>query len=72
MLPYNFKRKLVIILRRAGPRAVDLGEPSVYQGGGQSLKFSTKTAVFKIVSLLIGGPGPPGPPLAPTLILRLT
>ena len=25
-------------------------------GGGQSLKLSTKTAVFKKVSLLIGGP----------------
>ena len=36
---------------RAGGRAVDLGGPSVYQGG-QSLKLSTETAVFKRVSLL--------------------
>ena len=39
---------------RAGARAVDLGEPSVYQGG-QSLKLSTKTTVFKRVILLING-----------------
>ena len=38
---------------RAGGRAVDLGGPSVYQGS-QSLKLSTKAAVFKRVSLLIG------------------
>ena len=39
---------------RAGGKAVDLGWPSVYQEG-QSLKVSTKAAVFKRVSLLIGG-----------------
>ena len=43
---------------RAGAKAVDLGGPSVYQGG-QSFKLSTKAAVFKRVSLFIGGPGPP-------------
>ena len=41
---------------RACGRAVDLGGPSVYQGD-QCLKLSTKTAVFKRVSLLIGGGG---------------
>ena len=41
-------------MARAGRRAVDLGGPSVYQGG-QSLKLITKAAVFKRVSLLIGG-----------------
>ena len=40
---------------RAGARAIDLGGPSVYRGGGgggggQSLKLSTKAAVFKRVS----------------------
>ena len=45
-------------MTRAGGRAVDLrGGPSVYQGRGQSLKLSTKAAVFKRVSLLIGGGG---------------
>ena len=39
---------------RAIARAVDLGGPSVYQGS-QSLKLSTKVAVIKRVSLLIGG-----------------
>ena len=43
------------IAARTGGRAVDLGGPSVYQGG-QNLKLSTKAAVFKKVSLLIGGP----------------
>ena len=42
-------------LPRAGGRAVDLGGPSVCQGGGQSLKISTKAAAFKKASLLIGG-----------------
>ena len=63
---------------RAGARAVDLRGPSVYQGG-QSLKLSTKATVFKRVSLLIGGPsmsiggpGPPGPLLAPALLVDLT
>ena len=43
-------------------------------GGGQSLKLSTKAAVFKRVSLLIGGPSisiggrPPWPSLAPALV----
>ena len=32
-------------------------------GGGQSLKLSTKAAVFKRVSLLIGGSRPPLAPL---------
>ena len=57
---------------RAGARALDVGGPSVYQGGGgQSLKLSTKAAVFKRKSLLIGGPsksiGGAGPPFAPAL-----
>ena len=39
---------------RAGARTVDLGDPSFYQGG-QSLKLSTKAAVFKRENLLIGG-----------------
>ena len=47
---------------RAGGKAVDLGGPSGYQGG-QSFKLSTKAAVFKRVSLLIGGPSSPWPPL---------
>ena len=38
---------------RTGDRGVDLGGPSVYQGG-QSIKLSTKAAVCKRVSLLIG------------------
>ena len=53
---------------RAGARAVDLRGPSVYQGG-QSLKLSTKATVFKRVSLLIGGQAPPGPLLAPALLV---
>ena len=40
---------------RAGARVVDLGRPSVYQGGGQSLNLSTKAAVLKRESLLNGG-----------------
>ena len=40
---------------KAGARAVDLEGPSVYQGGGQSLKLRTIAAVFKRVCLLIGG-----------------
>ena len=39
--------KITSCSTRAGARAVDLG--------GQSLKLSTKAAVFKRVSLLIGG-----------------
>ena len=59
-----------MIPARAGGRAVDLEGPSVYQGGP---KFeSTKTAVFKRVSLFIGVPrmsiGGARPPLAPALI----
>ena len=41
-------------LARASATAVDLGGPSVYEGG-QNLKLSTKAAVFKRESLLIGG-----------------
>ena len=56
---------------RAGGRAVDLEGPSVYKEG-QSLKLSAKAAVFKRVSLLIGGQayrlGGPGPLLAPALM----
>ena len=55
-------------LARASATAVDLAGPSVYEGG-QNLKLSTKAAVFKRESLLIGGqacrfgrPGYPGPP----------
>ena len=44
-----------VVAGRVGARAVDLGTPSVYQGG-QSLKLSTKAAVLERVSLLIGGP----------------
>ena len=62
---------------RAGAREVDLRGPSVYQGG-QSLKLSTKATAFKRVSLSIGGPsmsiggpGPPGPLLAPALLVDL-
>ena len=40
---------------RAGARAVDSEGPSFYQGGGQSLKLSSKAAVFKRESLLIWG-----------------
>ena len=40
---------------RAGARAVDLGGQAFIRGG-QSLKLSTKAAVFKKLSLLIGGP----------------
>ena len=56
-------------LPRAGGRAVDLGGPSVYEGG-QNWKLSTKAAVFERVSFLIGGggqacrlgePSPPAP-----------
>ena len=50
---------------RAGARAVDLGVPSVYQGG-QNL--STKAAVLKRESLLIGGTRPP---LMPALDIYL-
>ena len=64
---------------RAGARAVDLGGPSFNQGGEQSLKLSTKAAVFKREILLIGGgeggqtcqlkgAGLPGPFLAPALL----
>ena len=44
---------------RGGGRAIDLVGPRVYQGGGQSLKLSTKAAVFKRVSKLVdwGGGG---------------
>ena len=41
---------------RAGARAVNLRGPSVYKRG-QSLKLSTKAAVFKRASFLIGGGG---------------
>ena len=67
------------LVDRAGARAVDSRGPSVYQGG-HSLKLSTKATVFKRVSLLIGGGGqacrlgaqaPPGPLLAPTLLVDL-
>ena len=44
------------VLTRAGGRAVDLGGAKRLSGG-QSLKLSTKAAVFKRVSLLIGGGG---------------
>ena len=44
----------ISVSTRAGGRAVDLGGPSVHQGG-QSLELSAKAAVFKRVSLLIGG-----------------
>ena len=39
---------------RAGARAVDLGGPSVYQGGPKC-EIMHKAPVFKRVSLLIGG-----------------
>ena len=74
----DFQKLLYIILilsrrslgYRACGRAIDLGGPNVYQGD-QRLKFSTKTAVFKRVSLLVGGGAslsigetrPPWPPL---------
>ena len=52
--PFSTHPTLFHIKRiRAGARTVDLGRPSVHQGG-QSLKLSTKAAVFKRVSLLIG------------------
>ena len=51
---------------RAGARAVDLGAQSVYQEG-QSLKLSTKAAVFKRVGLLIKMSGHSWPPLAPAM-----
>ena len=64
---FNSIYEKIYLRSRAGGRAVDLGGPSVYQGGGgQSLKLSTKAAVFKRVSLLIGGvqeARPPCPPL---------
>ena len=67
-------------LSRAGARAVDLGGPSVYQGGGASLKLSTKAAVFEIEILLKrgakhvdwGDQAPPGFPLAPGMKLSNT
>ena len=46
----------IIPPHRAGARAVDLGRPMIYQGGGrQSSKISVKIAVFKRVSVLFGG-----------------
>ena len=51
---------------RAGGKEVDLRGPSIYQGG-QNLKLCTKAAVFKRVSLLIGGPTPP-PGASPELL----
>ena len=58
--------------RRAGCRAVDLGEQAFIRGRpGQSLKLSTKAALFKRVNLLIEeawppfGAGPAGPYIAP-------
>ena len=57
------------LVTKTGARAVDLGRPDVYYGG-QSLKLSTKTAVFKRESLFIRGgqacrledPSPLSPP----------
>ena len=50
--PSGIARRLLI---RAGTRAVDLGEPSVYQKrGGAKFEIKHKTAFFKKVSLLIG------------------
>ena len=40
---------------RAGARAVDLGGPSVYQGGPKD-EIKHKATAFKKVNLLIGGP----------------
>ena len=45
---------LYTALDRAGARAIDLGRPSVYQGG-QNLKLSARAAVIKRESFLIGG-----------------
>ena len=39
---------------RAGARAVDLGGPSVYQGGPKG-EIKHKATAFKKVNLLIGG-----------------
>ena len=44
----------ICVPTRAGGRAVDLGGQAFIRGG-QSLKLSTNVAVFKRVSLLIGG-----------------
>ena len=56
---------VIYSVNRAGARAVDLGGPSVYQGG-QSLKLITKASFqkSKLVdwggpSMSIGGPGSP-------------
>ena len=54
--------------RRAGGRAVDLGGPSVYQEKGKFEIKQKTAAVFKRLSLFIGGPSMSiGPPLAPSL-----
>ena len=64
-------------LPKTGARAVDLGGPSVYQGGP---KFEIKHKIRclqkrKLVNwgggqaCRLGGPGPPGSPLAPALHL---
>ena len=47
------------LVNRAGDRAVDLEGPRIYQES-KNLKLKTKAAIFKRVSLLIGGGvGPP-------------
>ena len=59
---------------RAGARAVDLGGPSVYQGGPK-FEIKRKNRCLqknKLVnwggpSMTIGGQAPPGLPLAPAL-----
>ena len=58
-----------VTVHRAGVRSVDVGGANVYQGG-QSLKLSTKAAVFKRISLLIGGPSMSIGGLAPPPWLR--
>ena len=51
---FHVNLQLGLLYIRAGARAVDLGGPSVYQGG-QSLNLSTKAVLFKRESLFIGG-----------------
>ena len=60
---------------KAGARAVNLGEPSVYQGGPKfEIKHKSRCLPkSKLVNwgdqaCRLGGPGPPGPSLAPGLL----
>ena len=64
--PHYFSWKWKIL--HAGARVVDLGGPSVYQGGPK-FEIKPKTAVLERVSLLIEGAKhvPPFNPMAPTL-----